>query len=122
MRVKTGNRALFLLAGFVLAGLALAGCENEINSPYVQARELTLEHTTVMVRASESVTLRAALNPVNATNQKVKWVSDDEQTAVAAVDPADASELTAVITGKKLGYSNHNPHWSGYGSHNGYVR
>ena len=84
------------------SGKVSATCEITVNAPFVAVETITLDRTTAKVEEGKTVTLKATVRPVAATDQTVTWTSSDE--TVATVDSKGVVTAvkagTAVITAK----------------------
>ncbi|MDE5840324.1 MAG: Ig-like domain-containing protein, partial [Muribaculaceae bacterium] len=77
------------------SGKASATCEITVEAPFVAVETITLDRNTAKVEEGKTVTLKATVRPVAATDQTVSWTSSDE--TVATVDSK------GVVTGVKAG-------------------
>ena len=64
-------------------------------TPVIAISKITVEPTTLTLKAGETATLKATVEPEDATNKEVKWASDNE--AVATVSAQGV--VTAVAAG-----------------------
>jgi len=86
------SRFLYIV---VAASLLVAACNEEPQEVVVPVSGITFNSPPAILLVGETLTLDAAVEPDEATNQTVTWHSDNE--AVATVNPA--GELTAVAPG-----------------------
>mgnify|MGYP002623103599 CR=1 FL=1 len=72
-----------------------ATCEVTVTPKIVNVTGVTLDHATVSLEAGSTISLKATIQPDNASNKTLKWSSSNE--AVARVD--NIGNVTAVAVG-----------------------
>ena len=85
--VKVGSATITAMAGDMTATCAITVVPTPVTS-------VTLDKTSAQLKAGETVTLTATVNPDDATDKTVTWITSD--TSVATVD-------NGVVTAKKVG-------------------
>ena len=85
-RTHLWNKSVLLvswLAGALLLAAFTVSCKANVSTP-IAVTGVTLDKATVMLAEQETVTLKATVAPVNATNKTVTWSSDNAE--IASVD------------------------------------
>ena len=67
---------LLLLGLFCISGIVFSSCTEEEQSQ-VSVESVRLNHDTLQINEGEEAYLIAEISPSNATNQSVKWSSDN---------------------------------------------
>ena len=75
-------------------GGVTAKCSVEVTPSYIEVSSVKLDKSEVSLRAGETVTLTATVNPDNATDKVVTWSSSDETIAIVS---------NGVVMAKKVG-------------------
>ena len=71
----------------------------KVEIPTIEVTSVSLNKTSTEIEVGKTETLKATVNPSNATNQKVKWTSSDENIATVAGGVVEGKkEGTATIT------------------------
>ena len=71
-----------------------AKCSVEVTPSYIEVSSLKLDKSEVSLRVAETVTLKATVNPDDATDKTVTWSSSDETIAIVS---------NGVVIAKKIG-------------------
>ena len=75
-------------------GGVTAKCSVEVIPSYIEVSSVELEKSEVSLRVAETVTLKATVNPDDATDKTVTWSSSDETIAIVS---------NGVVIAKKIG-------------------
>lgn len=95
-------KALAVLTAIALFGSAFTACKSDDDGDDdVSVTGVSLDKTSAELDVGGTLTLKATIEPANATNQNVSWSSSDENVATVANGTVTAKTAgTAVITVK----------------------
>ncbi|WP_288517366.1 Ig-like domain-containing protein [uncultured Treponema sp.] len=95
-------KALAVLTAIALFGSAFTACKSDDDGDDdVSVTGVSLDKTSAELDVGDTLTLKATIEPANATNQNVSWSSSDENVATVANGTVTAKTAgTAVITVK----------------------
>ena len=86
---EVGNATITAMVGGVRAK-----CSVEVTPSYIEVSSVKLDQSEVSLRAGETVTLTATVNPSDATDKTVTWTTSDQTIATVS---------NGVVTAKKVG-------------------
>ena len=86
---EVGNATITAMVGGVRAK-----CSVEVTPSYIEVSSVKLDQSEVSLRAGETVTLTATVNPDDATDKTVTWTTSDQTIATVS---------NGVVTAKKVG-------------------
>lgn len=86
-------KALAVLTAIALFGSAFTACKSDDDGD-VPVTEVSLDKTSAELKVDDTLTLKATIEPANATNQNVSWSSSDVKVATVA-----NGTVTAVAAG-----------------------
>lgn len=88
-------KALAVLTAIALFGSAFTACKSDDDGDDdVSVTGVTLDKKSAELKVGDTLSLKAAIEPANATNQNVSWSSSDENVATVA-----NGTVTAVAAG-----------------------
>ena len=90
---------LILTAVTVLLSVTFTSCEEDVKT--IDVQDISLDITSKQICPGDPFTLVATIDPVNATNQKVTWATDNPAVATVSGDG-----LTVTVTGVAVGNTN----------------
>ena len=95
-------KALAVLTAIALFGSAFTACKSDDDGDDdVSVTGVSLDKTSAELDVGDTLTLKATIEPANATNQNVSWSSSDENVATVANGTVTAVAVgTADITVK----------------------
>lgn len=89
-------KALAVLTAIALFGSAFTACKSDDDGDDdVPVTGVSLDKTSAELKVGDTLSLKAAIEPANATNQNVSWSSSDKN--IATVD--ENGTVTAVAAG-----------------------
>lgn len=93
--VKAVNKGSTVITAKALSGGKMARCYVQVVGKKVPVSGISLDKTECTIAVGNTIRLHATVKPTNATNQNVKWLSED--TGIATVD--NNGEISGISAG-----------------------